>query len=82
MQWLLSDLCLSLFQELGFNLNQMIVTYSCAPNLSDNMEQNCLSESVDTTVVQTSTLHYNYLAFLVLTYFAYLIAVNTSYEIC
>jgi hypothetical protein len=36
--------------------------------------------AIDTGVGRTSSLHYYYLAFIVLTYLAYIIAVNTSYR--
>jgi hypothetical protein len=45
-------------------------------------ETSCIktTKKASPSVGRTSSLHYYYLAFIVLTYLAYLIAVNTSYR--
>jgi hypothetical protein len=50
-------------------------------NSKDHPDVVCISiiEGEERIVGRTSSLHYYYLAFVVLTYLAYLIAVNTSY---
>ena len=50
-QTLFSDHCLPVFRELGFDLHRMIVAYSRAPNISDNVRRNHLDASLDTTSV-------------------------------
>jgi hypothetical protein len=50
-QQLFSAICIPTFQEIGFDVHRMIVAYSRAPNISDNVRRNRLDLLVDTTSV-------------------------------
>jgi hypothetical protein len=55
-QQLFADICLPSFAEQAFDIDRLVIAYSRAPNISDNVRRNRLGNSVDTSMVSGSAV--------------------------